>query len=164
MTKEQMLQIIDRQYGHVSQDWYTPAEGNISFGEIGKITQELLKKYQITDKKITEIYPFYLSKESGGRPPDAKDTWTVHVHIQRSDYDYALVIDAAERSLMQWSRYPKDYYSEEGHDRLAVSTMDAYDKEPEEEAVLEAARNYASEVLALDKSKDLSVHGMREDN
>lgn len=140
MSEEQLFTIIEAKYGDTPEEYYTPKEGQIQASEAVEMAEELLQFYVPDASEIEDSYLVYQI----GRGSDGNDFWSAFLHLENSLHDYKLTFDADEGELMEWSLFPKDYYTPEGYRR--TDDVREISEEIEEEEACAAAGQYANQI------------------
>lgn len=141
MTEEQLLQIIDEQYGKLAKEDYLPKEGQLSAGDAQERTERLLADF-ITEEDAEQIYLVYTSYPGKGLTPT--DQWTAYVHMKNGGNDYAITFDADRGALKSWERKPSQFYTEEGYDRQPEEAV--LKQKATDEQIVEAVREYLAHI------------------
>lgn len=112
MTEEQLLKIAGLKFGTIPEEAYIPKEDQITYEDISRITEELMKSFHIADTRFREVYPLYWSASASGVMPKKEDLWEARVSCE-SGYDYDVIMDANDGVLKEWKRKPKGWYDPE---------------------------------------------------
>lgn len=150
MSDEQLLLLIDRQYADVPAEMYTPKEGQLKKADAEAAARELAAGY-ITKDRISDIYLLYGSGSVGMR--SIPDYWTAYIHMNGKTPDYYLQLQADTGKLMEWRKYPADFYSETGFSNEKLSDDSAVGSATEEQ-LEQAAVAYLKNVLKDETQAD----------
>ena len=142
MDEEQMLYLLDRRYGDMPEETYTPKEGQLEEKAVRKQAKKLLKEF-VTEKTASKTYVIYTNGSMGGR--QTQDYWTAYMHLEDEKNDFYLRISADSGELLEWKRLPNDFYTDEGYDANNMQNVVS------DEQLLEVAKEYIQGYLHMEQ-------------
>lgn len=151
MSEEQILQVIEEQYGDLPEETYLPGEGQSGVSDARSRAEELLADY-VTDGEAEQIYLLYSSHADTGMTPP--DRWTAYIHMKNGENDYLVRFLADTGSLTAWEKKPVGYFTEEGYRIAEENTVS--EGSVTDEQLTQAAREYLETVSAKDDTIDSS--------
>lgn len=161
MSDEQILNIIDKVYGELPKEYYTPKEEQLSSKEARNVAKKLLKTYVTTDK-VENMYLTYQAEREGMggllSPIPKAD-----IDLE-GDYDYSITFDAITGELLGWKRYVKDFFTEEGFTVEALKNRDEEVPNITEEQLIEVAKQYVKDILGEDLTEQAVMINVNTNN